>query len=117
MALPLSRRLRSSRVICLIFFSEHPPAFSCYRTSEHTSPGVITYDACHVTTDGMDISRGVFTVQTPGIYHLSFTGLFHAENGHGITADIVKESRGGVKTHLGRSTTDVDENGFLGKSL
>ena len=68
-----------------------------------------------MTTPGMDISSGVFTAQQAGVYQVSFTGLFHAENGHGVTADIVMKNKSGGVTHLGRSTADIGENSLLGK--
>ena len=49
--------------------------------------------------------------QIPGIYHFSFTGLFHALNGHGINAHIIRERRNNVQ-HLGSSKTDTNENSW-----
>ena len=61
----------------------------------------------------MDPKTGVFTAQESGIYHISFTGLFHAESGHGLSADIVKKTKNGQTKHLGRSTADIGENSFI----
>ena len=47
--------------------------------------------------------------QAPGVYHLSFTGLFSAENGHGIHADIVRITLTGETEYLGRSSADSNE--------
>ena len=47
--------------------------------------------------------------QVPGVYHLSFTGLFHAENGHGVHADIVRITSTGKTEYLGRSSADSNE--------
>ena len=63
----------------------------------------------------MDPSSGIFTAHEGGVYQISFTGLFHAENGHGVTADVVKKHANGDITHLGRSTADIDENSFICK--
>ena len=52
--------------------------------------------------------------QVPGVYHFSFTGLFHALNGHGINAHIIWE-RGREVRHLGSSKADTNENGWPGK--
>ena len=70
---------------------------------------------CHMTSKGMDPSSGIFTAHEGGVYQISFTGLFHAENGHGVTADVVKKHANGDITHLGRSTADIDENSFICK--
>ena len=43
------------------------------------------------------------------MYHLSFTGLFHAENGHGVNADIVRKTPYGRVEYLGRSAADINE--------
>ena len=43
------------------------------------------------------------------MYHLSFTGLFHAENGHGVNADIVRKTPYGKVEYLGRSAADINE--------
>ena len=43
------------------------------------------------------------------MYHLSFTGLFHAENGHGVNADIVRKTSYGTVEYLGRSAADINE--------
>ena len=51
----------------------------------------------------------VLTFQIPGVYHLSFTGLFHAENGHGVNADIVRKTPYGRVEYLGRSAADINE--------
>ena len=48
------------------------------------------------------------------MYHLSFTGLFHAENGHGVSADIIREAAAGTTEHLGRSFADSNEKGVFG---
>ena len=48
-------------------------------------------------------------MQVPGVYHLSFTGLFHAENGHGVNADIVRVTKSGEKDYLGRASADINE--------
>jgi len=69
--------------------------------------------SCHMTSKGMDPSSGIFTAHEGGVYQISFTGLFHAENGHGVTADVVKKHANGDITHLGRSTADIDENSFI----
>ena len=50
-----------------------------------------------------------FDIQVPGVYHLSFTGLFHAENGHGVNADIVRVTPSGKTDYLGRSAADINE--------
>ena len=55
-----------------------------------------------------------FYFQVPGVYHFSFTGLFHALNGHGINAHIIWE-RGREVRHLGSSKADTNENGWPGK--
>ena len=68
-----------------------------------------------MTSKGMDPSSGIFTALEGGVYQISFTGLFHAENGHGVTADVVKKHASGDITHLGRSTGDIDENSFICK--
>ena len=47
-------------------------------------------------------------LQVPGIYHISFTGLFHALQGHGLNADIIL-NRNGKETPLGRSSADTNE--------
>lgn len=59
----------------------------------------------------MDANSGIFTVQQPGIYHFSFSGLFYALNGHGINAYITRQ-RGNVVKYLGRSKADTDERGI-----
>ena len=40
---------------------------------------------------------------------MSFTGLFHAENGHGVHADIVRITLTGETEYLGRSSADSNE--------
>ena len=124
--------------ILFLFYTDKRPAFSCYRTSSHNSIGTVTYHGkykkycdlsvigitalhltnlpgCHMTSKGMDPSSGIFTAHEGGVYQISFTGLFHAENGHGVTADVVKKHANGDITHLGRSTADIDENSFICK--
>merc|ERR1719270_3342569 len=91
-----------------------PPAFACHKTESHTIEGRITYNGCNVQTKGMDENSGIFTVNVPGVYHFSFTGLFHALNGHGINAHIIWE-RGNSVRHLGSSKADTNENGWPGK--
>jgi len=92
-----------------------PPAFACHKTESHTIEGRVTYNGCNVPTKGMDANSGIFTVNVPGVYHFSFTGLFHALNGHGINADIIRE-QGNKVWHLGTSKTDTNENSWpLGK--
>lgn len=95
-------------MIISFLFSERPPAFACHKTKSHTSQGIITFSGCNVPTPGMDPSTGIFTVKEPGIYHFSFTGLFHALNGHGLNADIIKRT-GRSETNLGRSRADTNE--------
>ena len=51
----------------------------------------------------------VFCQKVPGVYHLSFTGLFHAENGIGVNADIVHTTPSGRTEYLGRSAADINE--------
>ncbi len=48
------------------------------------------------------------SLKVPGIYHLSFTGLFHAYQGHGLNADIILR-RAGRDRPLGRSSADTNE--------
>ena len=40
---------------------------------------------------------------------MSFTGLFHAENGHGLNADLVRKTPYGRVEYLGRSAADINE--------
>ncbi|CAB4067432.1 unnamed protein product [Lepeophtheirus salmonis] len=92
---------------------KRPPIFSCYRTSEHNTEGVIKYTDCNVKTPGMNPNTGKFTVQIPGVYKISFTGLFKAVNGHAVNADIIKKTFGGRFEFLGRSSADTNEIGTI----
>ena len=93
-------------------FVEQPPAFACYKTSPHWNPGLVRYTTCNIRTDDMNPATGVFTVKRPGVYRLSFTGLFNAENGHRVTADIVRK-RSGRLDFLGRSSAETNEAGAV----
>ena len=43
------------------------------------------------------------------MYQISFTGMFHAENGHGINADIIRVTPSGRTEYLGRAAADINE--------
>ncbi len=45
---------------------EHPPAFSCYKSSPQWNEGTIKYTNCNVRTDGMNKRTGIFTVRQGG---------------------------------------------------
>ena len=52
----------------VIYFSENPPSFSCYRDKGHNNEGIVTYSGCQVITDFMDARSGIFTVKRGGVY-------------------------------------------------
>ncbi len=51
----------------------------------------------------------------PGIYRLSFTGLFNAQNGHRVTADLIRQTSKNVIDFLGRAAAEVEESGVFGR--
>merc|ERR1712106_486350 len=74
----------------------------------------ITYSGCSINTPGMDPSSGIFTVQVPGVYQITFTGFFVSMRGHMVSADIYL--RTGEKDEIiGRSSAKTDEDGVFGR--
>lgn len=68
-----------------------PDVFSCKRMggfSDETIP--VPYTACdvHLPSDLVDIGTGKFTVQTDGVYRLTFTSRMSAMDGQTIRADL-----------------------------
>ena len=61
----------------------------------------------------MDAKRGVFTVKVAGIYRLSFTGMFNSQNGHKVTADIIRKSWDHEYHNLGRASAETTETGTI----
>jgi len=51
-------------------FGSSSVIFDCHLTRRRASPGVLTYDGCHVdiTNGAMNKTSGIFTVRTEGIY-------------------------------------------------
>lgn len=107
----------TSNHLIIIFDMEHfigrPIAFACYKSSPHWNEGVVTYTRCNIPTEGMDKSTGNFHVKKAGVYRLSFTGLFNAQNGHRVTADIMRRNKNNVLDFLGRSAAETNEAGAL----
>jgi hypothetical protein len=69
----------------------NPDVFSCKRMggwSDETIP--VPYTACdvHLPSDLVDIGTGKFTVQTDGVYRLTFTSRMSAMDGQTIRADL-----------------------------
>ncbi|TRY74944.1 hypothetical protein TCAL_01261 [Tigriopus californicus] len=90
-----------------------PVAFACYKSSPHWNEGIVTYTRCNIPTEGMDRESGTFKVKKQGVYRLSFTGLFNAQNGHRVTADIMRRNRNNVLDFLGRSAAETNEAGAV----
>ena len=61
----------------VIYFSENPPSFSCYRDKGHNNEGIVTYSGCQVITDFMDARSGIFTVKRGGVYRQVQTTSSH----------------------------------------
>ena len=78
-------------------------AFDCYRTSGLSTEGIITFNGCSVDTTTSDPWTGIFTVQNPGIYRLTFMGRVYLPYGNNggytgegdilIDGDIVASAR------------------------
>ena len=64
--------------------------FDCYRTEDLSNDGTITFNGCSVDTTTIDPWRGMFTIQTPGIYRLTFMGRVSMLNGDGsVEVDLL----------------------------
>ena len=48
-------------------------------------------------------------LQAPGVYHLSFTGLFYAKNGKSVHAQIVRMNSTGIIEYLGYLSAVTNE--------
>jgi len=91
-----------------------PPSFSCHKTDSHTSETKVFYSDCSISTPGMDANTGIFKVQEPGVYQITFTGFFVSLRGHMVSADIYL--RTGEKDEIiGRSSAKTDEDGVFGR--
>jgi len=69
----------------------NPDVFSCKRMggwSDETIPVPYTDCDVHLPSDLVDIGSGIFTVQTDGVYRLTFTSRMSAMDGQTIRADL-----------------------------
>ena len=48
-----------------------------------------------------------------GVYRLTFTGLFNSQNGHRVTADIIRKTMRNEFNYLGRSAAESNESGGM----